>query len=262
MKKMSEEKIQKWKNEDRNMSEKSIQEWLERQKIYDNIKIMLIDLSSIFIKHVYVGEDDEIKWRDKYWNHWNVDRVYHYTDEYFVYNKKSRHNLELGPEKEQHYLLQYYISIIIEDFEKNWGKYEGLFGFFCSLFDNDVRRHLHRTYLTKMNNEMKKILYNKEMLDEDKAARLKKEKEEQEEKARINSMNTIADKYEEAKKKKTEHENIKCASQKQKRKTNCENKEGILKKWNRRIKDLEKDWNKIAKSNEGKLPHHISQLKF
>ena len=268
MKKMTKKKIQQYKTEEKNPSEESIKEFLKNQKINESIKIMLIDLTSIFKEH--------FRWKDTYDNHWNRTwpqvngTVYESTDEWVRF-RKSRWGGINDVEGPLHYFLQYYISEIFEDFKNNWHKYKGSFEFFCSLFDNDARRDLHKKLESKMNDEMKKILYNKEMIEEDEAAeeaRLQKEEEERKEKERkrkekerIKSMNIIFEKLEKAKKKKTEHDNFMCASQKQRRNINCMNKQGILKKWNRKIKVLEKEWNDIAKDGEG-LPHYISQSNF
>ena len=268
MEEMSNKKIQQSIEKGQKPSEESIKEFLEKEKNDESIKIMLIDLTSIFIEHTYVGYPDVFRWKDNYDNKWNVfgdknGTVYEYNNEYVRF-RKSNYNLNVGA-KEVHYFLQYYICEIIEDFKKNWDKYKGSFEFFCSLFDNDARRDLHRKYVKIKNAtwdiEMAKILYNKEMREEDQAARLKKIEEERKENERIKTMNKIFEDLEKAKKKKTEHENIRCASKKQKRKINCENKQGILNKWNRKIDELEKEWNKRAKSDEGP-PQHIPQSKF
>ena len=166
MEEMSKMKIQQSIDKGQKPSEKSIKEFLEKEKINESIKIMLIDLTSIFKEHVYVGDPDVFRWKDTYNNQWNVygwenGNVYDYTNEYVRF-RKSKHGLNIGDiPANDHYFLQYYICEIIEDFKKNWDKYKGSFEFFCSLFDNDARRDLHRKYVKikkkEMNNEMKKI---------------------------------------------------------------------------------------------------------
>jgi len=212
-----------------------------------------------------------------------------YRDCFFIDNKlidaeksltyKTKWNSKEGTVRDKskvHRTLNGILRRIIISFKGGWNTHKDYFNNFCSLLTPDYRNYIYhkqgafegtltvgntwkRTNRKNWNTSKRGYVKEAEMMTILCPTFSAKKNPPPKPKARWELRNEVVKEWEEAKKKKTEHENFRCISKRKMAKNkNCYNKERIVKKWERKIKELKNKYISLGGQNEP----HITKLKF